>query len=217
MAIPKIPPYAMPAIPADHRVAWRPEPRRTVLLIHDMQLYFLAKYDMAQAPIPALLQQVQRLREACDRAGVPVVYTAQPVDQPAGDRALLNDFWGPGLTAPEHHAQQPVVAALAPRAGDTVLTKWRYSAFQRSPLRALMRRWGRDQLVICGIYAHIGCMATALEAFMQDVQPFLASDGVADFSEAEHRMAVEYVSRRCGVSLTVDEIVAALSTTPPAA
>ncbi len=98
-----------------------------------------------------------------------------------------------------------------PAAQDTVLTKWRYSAFQRSNLRALMRDWGRDQLIICGIYAHIGCMATALEAFMQDVQPFFVLDAVADFSAAEHQMAINYVSGRCGVSTTLAEVVDALS------
>ena len=65
---------------------------------------------------------------------------------------------------------------------------------------------GRDQLIITGVYAHIGCMTTALEAFMQDIQPFLAIDGVADFSLEEHEMAVRHVSQRCGVSLTCAQI-----------
>lgn len=214
MSIPVITPYAMPSGRVKNRVDWRPDPARAVLLVHDMQEYFLAKYDMAQAPIPTLVAHTQQLRAACDTVGVPVVFTAQPVDQPAGDRALLNDFWGPGLTAPDKHAQQPIIAALKPGVQDTVLTKWRYSAFQRSNLRELMREWGRDQLIICGIYAHIGCMATALEAFMQDVQPFFVLDAVADFSAAEHQMAITYVSGRCGASLTVDEVLDALSAQP---
>lgn len=210
MTIPAIAPYALPTQPVANRVAWRPQAARAALLIHDMQAYFLHKFDTAQAPVPQLVANVRRLRDACDAAGVPVFYTAQPVDQPPGDRALLNDFWGPGLTQPRFHAEQPVIDELAPRAHDTVLTKWRYSAFQRSDLRERLRAAGRDQLVICGIYAHIGCMATALEAFMQDVQPFMVIDAVADFSEAEHRMALDYVARRCGVSLLADEVAASL-------
>lgn len=210
MTIPTIVPYSLPADPVENRVTWRLAPARAALLVHDMQAYFLNKFDTAQAPVPALIQNVCRLRDACDEAGVPVFYTAQPTEQPAGDRALLNDFWGPGLTQAQFHAQQPVIEPLAPRAQDTVLTKWRYSAFQRSDLREQLRARGRDQLIICGIYAHIGCMATALEAFMQDVQPFFVIDGVADFSEAEHRMAVSYVSRRCGMSVTLAQTVAAL-------
>lgn len=210
MTIPRLPSYEMPVGPVENRVNWRPEPTRAALLIHDMQAYFLNKFDPALAPVPALVANIRQIRAACDAAGVPVFYTAQPVEQPPQDRALLNDFWGPGLTQSQHHAEQPVIAELAPRADDTILTKWRYSAFQRSDLREQLRAQGRDQLLICGIYAHIGCMATALEAFMQDVQPFFLFDAVADFSLEEHLMAARYVSRRCGVSLTVQEAEQAL-------
>src|SRR5690606_14607414 len=147
-----------------------------------------------------------RLRAACDALGIPVFYTAQPPVQPARDRALLNDFWGPGLTAPEHQADAAIIDALAPHPEDTVLTKWRYSAFQRSDLRERLARLERDQLIITGVYAHIGCLSTALEAFMQDVQAFLAIDACADFSLAEHEMAIRHVAQRCGASLTTDGI-----------
>lgn len=210
MSIPSLAPYDMPTGPVANRVNWRPDASRAVLLVHDMQSYFLDKYDTTQSPIVPLVETIKRVRAQCDAVGVPVFYTAQPTEQPPEDRALLNDFWGPGLTAPAHRAGQPIIDALAPKAGDTVLTKWRYSAFQRSDLRARMRALGRDQIIICGVYAHIGCMSTALEAFMQDVQPFMVIDGVADFSAQEHDMAINYVARRCGVSLDAATVIDAL-------
>ncbi len=210
MTIPALPSYAMPADAITNRVEWRPDASRAVLLIHDMQEYFLAKFDMRASPIPELVANAARLRDLCDAAGVPVFYTAQPTDQPPCDRALLNDFWGPGLTAPGFQAQQPIVPALQPRPNDVVLTKWRYSAFQRSDLRRRMHDMNRDQIIICGVYAHIGCMSTALEAFMQDVQPFMVIDALADFSRDEHLMAANYVARRCGVSLTLAQLGQAL-------
>jgi len=211
MTIPTIPSYPMPGaerLPVN-RVDWRPDPARAVLLIHDMQDYFLGFYDRSQAPVPDLIGNIRALREACDGAGVPVVYTAQPGEQSASQRGLLQPWWGPGITAkPE---LTPVAADIAPRPQDTVLTKWRYSAFVSSDLRERMRAQGRDQLIVCGIYAHIGCMMTVADAFMHDIQPFLVGDAVADFSAQEHAMALDYVSRRCGVVIGRAACEAALS------
>ena len=207
MAIPQITDYPMlaaSAFPAN-RTQWRPDPKRAVLLIHDMQRYFLRFYDAKGALLPQLIGNLVRLRDWARANGVPVIYTAQPHEQPHGDRALLNDMWGPGLTVAAPDLQE-VVAELAPGPEDIVLTKWRYSAFKRSDLLERMRLLGRDQLVIGGVYAHIGCMVTAVDAFMSDIQPFLVGDAVADFSEAEHLMALRYVATRCGALVSTDSL-----------
>jgi isochorismate hydrolase len=51
------------------------------------------------------------------------------------------------------------------------------------------------------VYAHVGVLATALEAFTNDIQPFLVADALGDFSEAEQLQALRYAARRCGVVL----------------
>jgi len=199
MSIAKITDYPMPladSFPVN-RTIWQIEPSRAVLLMHDMQVYFLRFYAPDSALVATLLNNLLRLRQWADRHGVPVVYSAQPHVQSPRERALLNDMWGPGLTAAEP-GQQRIVDALAPEADDTVLGKWRYSAFQKTDLLQRMQGWKRDQLLIGGIYAHIGCMVTAIDAFMQDIQAFVVGDALADFSESEHRMALDYVATRCG-------------------
>ncbi len=108
---------------------------------------------------------------------------------------MLNDFWGDGI--PDRPESTRVVDAVAPQPGDTVPTKWRYSAFKRSDLEARLRGTGRDQLLICGVYAHIGCLMTAAEAFMLDIQPFLIGDALADFSREDHEQALRYAAGRC--------------------
>jgi len=74
-------------------------------------------------------------------------------------------------------------------------------------LHERMRNWNRDQLIIGGIYAHIGCMVTAVDAFMSDVQPFLVADAVADFSLEDHRFALKYTATRCGHVLDTESLV----------
>nr|WP_257215266.1 isochorismatase family protein [Pollutimonas harenae] len=201
----------MPSTEPRNHVNWQAQANRAVLLIHDMQRYFLQKYDVNAEPIPTLVKHISALRAQCHALGIPVIYTAQPSVQPPQDRALLSDFWGPGLSDPSNAAQQAIIDELAPAPQDVVLTKWRYSAFYRSDLKKMMQNQGRDQLIICGIYSHIGCMTTALDAFMNDIQPFFVSDATADFSAREHIMAIQYVSQLCGVATSSSQLLRWLS------
>ncbi|WP_199455729.1 isochorismatase family protein [Vibrio owensii] len=205
MAIPSISGYPLSKAIPENRVNWSVEPQRAVLLIHDMQQYFLNFYDVESELIQTLTRNIQTIKQTCIDAGIPVVYTAQPGDQKQEDRALLTDFWGPGLKADDSITR--IFPALEPTEQDIVYTKWRYSAFQRTPLKAMMDETGRDQLIIVGIYAHIGCLQTAAEAFMTDIQAFMVSDAVADFSESDHEMALNYVAGRCGYVLDKQQLL----------
>jgi isochorismate hydrolase len=210
MAIPRITPYPMPT-EADlprNLVRWQPDPSRAVLLVHDMQRYFAAAFAAGQPPFTELVANIRRLRAVADLLGMPVVYTAQPGDMTRAQRGLLHDFWGPGMDCSAD--DRLIIAELAPSTQDTVLTKWRYSAFHRTGLTELLARQGRDQLVICGIYAHIGCLMTACDSFTQDIQPFFVADALADFSAADHHMALRYAATRCAVTMTAGNVVGAL-------
>ncbi|MFG2893095.1 isochorismatase family protein [Streptomyces sp. NPDC048248] len=206
--IPPIEPYPMPG-PGDlpeNTVGWTADPDRAVLLVHDMQRYFLRPFP--ETVRDALVHHAALLRERAAELGMPVAYTAQPGGMTEQQRGLLRDFWGSGMTpGPE---DRTVVEPLTPRPGDWVFTKWRYSAFHKSPLLDRMRESGRDQLVVCGVYAHVGVLMSAVDAFTRDIQPFLAADAVADFSAADHRMALEYAARRCAAVATTKEIVTQL-------
>ncbi|MGW0120773.1 isochorismatase family protein [Streptomyces sp. NPDC003327] len=205
-SLPEIPPYPMPTAGELPRntASWTVDPARAVLLIHDMQRYFLRPFPRGASPREELLAHAVALREAAVVAGVPVVYTAQPGGMTPEQRGLLVDFWGPGMSADPAHRQ--IVDELAPGAGDTVLTKWRPSAYFDTELLDLLREAGRDQLVVCGVYAHVGILQTACEGFAHGVRTFLAGDAVADFGTAEHRMALEYAAARCAMVLPTKEL-----------
>jgi isochorismate hydrolase len=208
--IPAIPSYPMPtgAELPPQVVPWQPDAGRAVLLVHDMQRYFLEPFPPDASPTVDLLTNVRALRDECHRLGIPVVYTAQPGGMSPQDRGLLLDFWGPGMAAvPEHRA---IVDAVTPGPVDVVLTKWRYSAFHRTPLREVLHRHGRDQLVVCGVYAHMGCLMSAMDAFSHDVQPFLVADAVADLTPEYHRLALDLAARRCAATPTTAEVLADL-------
>lgn len=210
MGLPTITGYALPEaheLPTP-RAVWTPVVSRCALLVHDMQRYFLAIFDANAAPLAPAVANLARIITHCRAQGIPIFYTAQQGDQERCDRGLQADLWGAGMQAiPEHEA---IIAELAPTSSDYVLVKHRYSAFQRSNLEALMRARGRDQLLVTGVYTHIGCTATVTEAFQLDIEPFLIADAGADFSRDDHMNALRWIARTCGVPMTTDQLLKAL-------
>ncbi|MEK5058976.1 isochorismatase [Paenibacillus sp. FSL H7-0326] len=207
MAIPKIQSYSMPAnadLP-ENKVNWQVDPAKAVLLIHDMQQYFVDAFTPQESPVTELVANITRLREAAHQLGIPVIYSAQPGGQTLEQRGLLQDFWGSGID--DGSEQKRIIAELEPSDQDTVLTKWRYSAFQKTNLLEQFRQMGRDQMMITGIYAHIGCLLTAAEAYMQEIKPFYVADAVADFSEDYHKLGLKYASERCAMVVSTEQLV----------
>jgi bifunctional isochorismate lyase/aryl carrier protein len=210
VSIPTITPYQLP-VAADlphSRAGWRLDPDRAVLLIHDMQQYFVDFFPAGQEPMTTVLRNIAAIRTAAVAQGVPVVYTAQPGGMTAAQRGLLQDFWGSGMDATPEHRR--IVAPLEPTPTDLVLTKWRYSAFARTDLAKCLGGYDRHQLILCGIYAHVGCLMTACDAFSRDIQPFLVVDAIADFTLREHLMAVDYAGRRCAATPGTETVIASL-------
>lgn len=84
---------------------WQPDPARAVLLIHDMQKYFLRPFPQGGSPLTEMTSNIIRLRRACTRTGTPVAYTMQPGGMTPRQRGLLVDFWGPGMTIDAAHRE----------------------------------------------------------------------------------------------------------------
>ena len=157
---------------------------------------------------------VARIRREAALLQIPVAYTAQPGGTSRAQRGLLLDVWGPGMSADP--ADREIVPEVAPEPGDVVLPTYRYSAFHGSRLARVIEASGRDQVIVCGVYAHVGCLITACDAFANDLETFLVADAVADFSADEHRLALHYAARRCAVTLSTRQLLAHLAEGRPA-
>ncbi|MBN9743360.1 isochorismatase [Amycolatopsis sp. A1MSW2902] len=217
MTVPSIAAYAMPDpsdLPSQY-VDWVLNPERAALLVHDMQEYFVRFFPAGESPVVELVDHCALLVEQCRSVGVPVAFTAQPGGMSPAERGLLQGFWGAGMSSAE--GDRAIVEPLTPLATETVFTKWRYSAFFRSNLLEFLHEQGRDQLIICGVYAHVGCMVTAIDAFTHDVQPFLVGDAVADFTADYHEMALRYLAERSALVLPTVSVLRSLTATTKSA
>ena len=209
MTLPALIDYATPRHTPTNRVNWTLDPSRAAVLVHDLQRYFFRAFAPGCPALERALAATAEILAAARAAGVPVFYTAQTGDQSTDERGLQGELWGRGMTsAPEDTA---IVDAVAPHAGDAVIVKHRYSAFAKSDLAERLAALGRDQLVVVGVYAHIGVAATACDAFQREVYPFVVADGVADFGPAEHERALAQVASCAGVVLRAADVVEAFS------
>lgn len=210
--LPQLIHYVAPVPPVrelpSSRADWTLDPSRAAVLVHDLQRYFMRPYDPQCPAMTAALASTRAVLAAAREAGLPVFYTAQRGNQDQTERGLQRELWGQGMADVPEHTE--ILDEVAPADGETVLVKHRYSAFQRSDLAERLAAAGRDQLVIVGVYAHIGITATAFDAFQREVQPFLVADAVADFSAAEHARALDIVAGCCGVVTRTADVVGAL-------
>ncbi len=205
MSIPEIENYSLnaPELSAVNVVKWEHESRRSVLLVHDMQRYFLKAF-----PLSLRTKLIEHCRELISYArahGIPVVYTAQRGDMTDKERGLLFDIWGKGMSSAAEHTA--IAEELAPQAGETVLAKWRYSAFHATSFDDIFREYKRDQIVICGVFAHIGILASAVDAYSRDIEVFLVQDAIADFSMEKHAQALHYAAECCARVLPTRELL----------
>jgi bifunctional isochorismate lyase/aryl carrier protein len=210
MGLPKISHYALPSAHdvAAPRVPWTVDRNRAALLIHDMQRYFVNPFEPDGPPMVEVITNIDVVRRSCDEAGIPVFYSVQPGAQQSRERGLQRDFWGPGMSSADEH--RAIVDTLSPLPHHRVVTKWRYSAFHRTTLETDLQALGRDQLIVTGVYASIGCLLTASDAFMRDIEPFFVADAMADFSRERHDAAVLYVAERCGVVTATSRLLSDL-------
>ncbi len=206
MSLPQVANYSLPSLHElpPSRVAWTVSAKRAVLLVHDMQQYFVRPFGSSHDAFTEATSNIRALISSCKAQGVPVVYTAQNGSQDQLLRGLQRDFWGEGM--PADGIAPLIVRELMPAVGDTVYVKHRYSAFQKSDLELDMRQMERDQIIITGVYAHIGCFMTAADAFMRDIQPFLVADAIADFSRPLHDVALSHAAACCANIATTQQL-----------
>ncbi|MFD8229873.1 isochorismatase family protein [Streptomyces massasporeus] len=183
----------------DHRggPSWDIDAPRAALLVHDLQPHYSARSR------GFLTAQVERVLAWADDTAVPVLASGPRPTSHLIERGLLGTCWGMGLSPAQ--AAQIALPRLG-RSDVTRITKRSYSAFYASDLETELRRQGRDQLVIVGVYASHGILATSLDAVARDIQTFVPFDATADYTAYRHTAALDLIITMSGRVLAVQDL-----------
>lgn len=184
-------------------LGWRFDPARAAVLVHDLLLYYVGV-------LPAetqrdLARQCGRVVDGARALGLPTIASAPRPATALGQRGLGGRLWGLGPSSAQATAHclpdmdEPEVPWIRKRS---------LSAFFATDLDVELRRRGRDQLVLIGVFASQGIVATSFDALARDLEVFVIADAVADYRRDLHSLALDQVARSTGQVITTTEFVA---------
>lgn len=196
------------------------DPRRSALLVIDMQNAFVAPGAPVEVPAARdIVPAINRLAAELRRRGVPVIWVLhENLENGENWAGFFDVFIAPGKRAAAAKAlssssplqQRWPELQTDPR--DLQVTKNRYSAFiaGSSSLHEVLKSKGIDTLLIAGTKTNVCCECTARDAMMLDFKVVMLSDCTAALSDREHLATLENVIQQFGDVLTADEALALL-------
>lgn len=126
------------------------------------------------------------------RGGLPVVY--------ANDDAGAWDSDAPALVRRALAGKgSDLVAAVLPQAGDRLVLKPRYSAFDETPLASILRELEVGEVVVAGTATEMCVFQTATDALRHGLEVTIRADACATVDEANEALALDYLERVAGV------------------
>lgn len=193
---------------------------RCALLVVDMEHDFV-RGAMAVPGGEALARRLAPLTRAARAANLPVVFATQSLR--SGDAGPLDRFpeirSGAALRAGT--AGVRIVAELEPSDSDLYVVKRRFSAFMGTDLDLILRSRGLEQLLVCGLSAHVCCDTTVRDAFQLGYEPVYLADGVdmgdlpdlgfgAIGAEQAKAVVATVISHRFGTVATIEDVLSAI-------
>lgn len=179
---------------------------QSVLLVLDMQGYFLAPQSHAYIPSSeAIVEGIIRLIEGYSLHERPIFFT-QHINT-AQDAGKMSTWWKELLTAenPLHR----IVPELDVTKGK-LIQKCQYDAFYQTQLDEMLHEEGVTQVVICGVMTHLCCETTARSAFMRGYDVFFPVDGTATYNLELHRASLLNLAHGFASVVFMKDILAAI-------
>jgi len=187
----------------------KPEPLHAALgesavLVIDMQNDFGAPGGMFSragidiAPIERAVEPTARVLYAARTAGLPIIYVVMqfsPDLADAGGSRSPNRIkhrplaLGEAMVAPDGRAGRiliegtwntEILPRLAPRQGDVVVAKHRYSGFYETNLDSILRARGIRHLIVTGCTTSVCVESTVRDAMFRDYQCLVLEDCTAE-------------------------------------
>jgi len=194
------------------------EPRKTALLVVDMQTGFLAPGAVAEIPTAReIVPNINRLAAALREASGTIVWIVSTYGPGAErDWTTFFNFILTGETSErfrlafaEGKPEHALWRELDRHPGDVVMAKNRLTPFSdpAQALERLLRARGVDMTLVAGTVTNVCCECTARDAAMRNFKTIMISDANASRNDAEHNATLSIFLQAFGGVISTDEAI----------
>jgi nicotinamidase-related amidase len=173
-------------------------PRRTALLLVDLQEEQRHDPYYVAADLDAVLANARRLLEAARASGVRVVHVAYKRDFAQVPRRPFEPVTADGRPtfSDAASALTAICGEVAPRDGETVIYKNDASAFSTGELNPLLRDDGVEWLIVCGVWTEACVAASVCDAIACGLHVLLVKDACGSGTVAMHQVGILNLANR---------------------
>lgn len=222
MSTPLGTPYGFPQYVIDRVMAKRGkltvydrfDPRKTALLVIDMQNFYVGEIASVVGIIPNINRLAQRLRAV----GGQVFWVGMTAGEKGSSHwPVYHDYFFTAEKGANHrdqlspgHPGHDFHKDLDIKPADTVTYKNRFSPFVEgaSDLHATLRARGIDSLVVTGTATNMCCESAARDAMMLDYKVIMVADANGARYPEDHMVGLTSFYQSFGDVRTTDEVLA---------
>lgn len=197
------------------------EPKRTALLIIDMQKGFMNSGEaMAVPPAWDIVPAIKDLADFCRKRAIPVLYTEYCYNEnipillgqlhPEHLRAVpgaLKGFGMPSSCCLEGEENANTIPDLSPQPGELVIRKNWYDAFNQTALDGALRARDIRSLIVTGIMTDICVFATIVGAFDREYKMVVVEDAVATLWPEIQSATLDIIRRAYARVIKAKEVI----------
>jgi ureidoacrylate peracid hydrolase len=170
--------------------------------------------EASRAAVANAVEEVLALVDSARASGLEVIWIrGRESDPPWGSVLWLlgregREDEGAGVCVPGSPGHD--FWRVAPRDGEVIVTKERYSGFVRTNLEEILLDHGRRWVAVCGLTTECCVASTAWDAIQRDFRVVVVGDASAAYDEGMHTAALESMAESVGIVVSAHELGRAL-------
>lgn len=191
------------------------DPKHTAVICVDMQKEFLdptGKFARLQIPeelVNGVTNKIEKFLNAARSAGVLVIYTKEIDDPKFMSEAMWERLYRKGmeLYCLSDSSAIEIIDQIAPKPGDEVIIKHRFSSFYETDLDMLLKSKNIKTLVMTGTQTNVCVDSTAKDGYFHGYHIVMVGDCLFTYDPIAHQKTLETIDEAFGVVSSMDEIM----------